>query len=158
MGLRPFSAYGLGQTFNSLSTWDLPPLDSRDQRLCGCQGKGVKLNMKGHRPRRAHVQAERAGGCLARGEPLLGVAHLCHTSIILMITVPINRKEDEQSTGSLPCTVRGAVDTGGKKTEFHGEHVVGEEKTPHRSMRSPPKGDRGFGATSGRPRGMRVTS
>lgn len=44
------------------------------------------------------MQAERAGGCLARGEPPLGVAHLWHTSIILMVTVPINRKEDERNT------------------------------------------------------------
>lgn len=85
------------------------------------------------------MQAERAGGCLARGEPPLGVAHLWHTSIILMVTVPINRKEDERSMGSPPRTVRGAADTGGKKTEFRGEHVVGEKKRHIGQCAVPPR-------------------
>lgn len=46
----------------------------------------------------------------------------------------INHNKNELNTGSTPGTVVGAGDTGGKKTESLGGHVVAGRKTVNRTV------------------------
>lgn len=107
-------------------------------------GEGARLNnTKGHRPRRAHVQAEGAGGCLAHGEPPLGAAHLSHLHHCH------DHSSHQMNRAPALCHARSEV----LGTQV-GRRQSSEEKKRHSgSMRSAPKGDGGFGAASGRPRG-----